>query len=222
MIKYIDIHTHGNEQFENVLSVINLSLPSEEIHDGSFFSAGWHPWNVDRANLMEIKSSILKVIGHEKLIALGECGLDRVSASQWNKQLEVFHLHLQLAKEYNKPMIVHNVKAGSDLLNIFKKENFKGKIILHGFSGNDQMARQFMNYNTWFSFGKLLFNPGSKLSGVIKYIPHERLFLESDEADYSISSIYLRAAEMLEIPVGQLCERIKNNFNDLTGYGLVG
>jgi TatD DNase family protein len=221
MISFIDIHTHKHERQTNVLSIINLSQPVSDIPENIFFSSGWHPWYIENIPLLTIESSLRKIIPQRNLIAIGECGLDKSSTTQWQKQTDVFSIHLHLAKEYNKPLIIHCVKAWSDLLYLFKKENFKGKIILHGFNGNDQIVDKFLKFNTYFSFGKLLLNPESKLPCVLKNIPAERLFLETDEADYSISDIYLRTSAILDIPVDNLCEMIKNNFFELTGYGLV-
>lgn len=221
MIDYIDIHTHRTEQQQNILSVFNLLQPVKEIPEGFYFSSGWHPCDIEKVSIKEIKCSLEKIIHNDRLIAIGECGLDRLSSTNWEKQLEVFNLHLQFARQYDKPLIIHCVKAYSDLLHILKKENFKGNFVLHGFNGNNQIVEKFMNYNAWFSFGKLLFNSNSKLKVIIKDIPPERLLFETDEADYSISDIYIRASELLNIPIDQLVERIKKNVNELVGYGLV-
>jgi TatD DNase family protein len=220
MIEYIDIHTHRAAMQENVLSVVNLLQPAVALPAG-YFSTGWHPWHIENVSLNEIESSMRAIGTHENLIAIGECGIDRIIKTPVEKQADVFKLHLQLAKQYDKPLIIHCVKAYSDLIQILKKENFKGKIVLHGFSGNSQIADKFMKFNTWFSFGKLLFNSTAKRPEVLITIPGERLFLETDDANYSIAEIYLRASEIMNIPVSKLCERIKMNFNELVGYGLV-
>jgi TatD DNase family protein len=221
MINYIDIHTHKTIEQKNILSIINLLQPVDKIPEGYYFSSGWHPWDIEKPSITEIKLSLQQIIQHERIIALGECGLDRLSRTAWNKQLEVFIIQLQFAEQYEKPLIIHCVKAYSDLLHILKIRNFKGKIVLHGFNGNVQMAEKFMKYNSWFSFGKLLFSQNKKQPGIINDIPAERLFFETDEADFSISDIYIRASEILGFPLDQLIERVKRNFNEFLGYGLV-
>jgi TatD DNase family protein len=205
---------------ENVLSVVNVLQPAVALPAG-YFSTGWHPWHIENVSVNEIESSMQAIGKHENLIAIGECGLDRITKTPFEKQIEVFKIHLQLARQYNKPLIIHCVKAYSDLLHLLKQEHFDGKIVLHGFNGNSQIADKFMKFNTWFSFGKLLLQSSSTLPVVLNTIPKERLFFETDEADYSIAEIYLRVSEITGIPVKGLVERIKMNFNDLLGYGLV-
>jgi TatD DNase family protein len=221
MINFIDIHTHRLNRDENTFSVMNIRLPDNEIPEKIYVSAGWHPWDIEPFPLFQIKTSLENAASRENVLALGECGLDRSVNIPFEKQVEVFKIHLSLAKKLEKPLIVHCVKAYSDLLEILKKEKFNGKIVLHNFNGNRPQIDSFLKTDTFFSLGKQIENQNSKAYKSIAYFPPEKIFLETDDAEISIQETYLFASKLLNIPVEKLKSQIKQNFTMLFGEGLI-
>ena len=133
MIDFIDIHTHRLEKDENTFSILNISLPCNEIPEKIYISTGWHPWFIDLFDLHQIKNSLEKVAWRRNVLALGECGFDRSIKIPVEKQSDVFRVHLTVAKMVGKPLIIHCVRAYSDLLETLKKEKFNGKICVAQF-----------------------------------------------------------------------------------------
>jgi TatD DNase family protein len=221
MIEYIDIHTHHTEKDECTFSVINISLPSDNVPEKTSFSAGWHPWHINSFELLKIQNNLEEISLNQNVIAFGECGLDRAVNTSIEKQAQVFKFHIDIAKKHKKPMIIHCVKAYSDLLSIFTKESYNGNFVLHNFNANLIQTERFLKFNAFFSFGKHLMKPGSRLIELLKYIPFERIFIETDDSDYSISELYLRAANMLQIPLEEMKKQLKQNFISLLDRNLI-
>ena len=217
MTDIINIHTHQLEKDENTFSIYNISLPCKEFPEKIYFSAGWHPWHIEAYNLSQIDNLLEEVASMKNLLAIGECGLDRVMKINLGKQAEVFRLHIIAAKKYDKPLIVHCVKAYSDLLQMLKKEKFNGKFVLHNFNGNHDQLDNLLRFDAYFSLGEQLRNPISKLNNSLKYIPIERIFLETDDSAFSISETYLFASNLLHITIEDLKSQLKQNFSSFIG-----
>lgn len=225
MIPFIDIHTHKtNLDLNNTIVVKNILLPDEEIPQQGFVSAGWHPWHINNYSLFEIGNKLTKVANNGNVIALGECGIDRAIETPIQLQTEVFLLHIQIAMQVRKPLIVHNVKSYSDLLQILKSTPFNLPIILHGYHGTPQQTEQLTKYNCYFSVGAVDDYPvlrQNKIISTINSIPLNRLLLETDESELSIEKIYIRTAEISNISVEKLKKQIFSNFITIFGNGLV-
>jgi TatD DNase family protein len=221
MIDFIDIHTHRLVKDENTFSILNISLPCNEIPERIYISTGWHPWFIEPFDLCQIKNTLERVAASQNILALGECGLDRSVKTPFKKQVEVFRAHLTVAKMLEKPLIIHCVRAYSDLLEMLKKEKYTGKIVLHNFNGNRHQIDSFLKLNTFFSVGKQLRNRYSKLNESLPYLPPERIFLETDDSIFKIIETYSLASDLLHIPLNDLKSQIKQNFTVLFGSGLV-
>lgn len=181
------------------------------------FSVGLHPWYVNEMNLKNLKFESFK--DKRNFFAVGECGLDRHRKHNFTLQKEAFVVQLKFASENNLPLIVHCVRAYSDLLMILKSEKFKGILICHDFRGNIHEYNKLSAYNCWFSFGKSLFNASDKLLDVFRNIPLTSIFLETDDSEIPIEKIYLRAAELRSLEPDLLKQRLEMNFYAVFGYG---
>ena len=222
MNAYIDIHTHHtNPLITSSWGLRNILLHYQEVPINQFVSAGWHPWHIENHSLSEIEDRLLKAIQYNNVLAIGECGLDRLTPIPISSQEEVFLIHLKAAHKTSRPMIIHCVKSYSDLLNIFKQNSPEVPVILHGFNGNQKQVEQFLKYNTYFSFGEALFRQNQKLTGALDSVPLPRLFLETDDSATSIEKIYIRAGKLLNQPVESLKAQLYKNFITIFGDGLV-
>ena len=186
---FVDIHTHKKGE-------------------GYGFSYGIHPWKVENANL-SLLESLLK---ENKIIAIGETGLDRLYLDTYDLQLEVFERHILLSEQYQKPLIIHNVKATADILRLHKRHRPKQPWIIHGFNGTIEEARQLTDQKCYLSVGESLFYPNRKITKSISSIPLEYLFLETDTSEKTIQQIYEKASELLNLSIDQLKEQIFANF----------
>lgn len=221
MPKFIDIHTHSTHQQNDETFIIkNIILPDQHVVSNQFCTVGWHPWFIGQYSLTEIEKRIEQETILPKIIAIGECGIDRAIEVPIEIQRKVFEIHLHQAKKLKKPLIIHAVRAYSDILEILKKHQFELPVIFHDYYGNEQQTNQLLKFNSYFSFGQSILKPSFKIEK-LKSIPLNNLFFETDESKISIQKIYLRAAELLDIPVIELKDRIVNNFKEVFGNGLV-
>lgn len=220
MIEFINIHTHRTGNEEDTFYIQNIALPTGHLPEKTFVSAGWHPWHIGTFNLEEIEAA-LNVFATEKTVLLiGECGFDRTIKTPVEKQAEVMRLHINAALMYHKPLIIHCVKAYSDLEHLLKTEKFGGTIVLHDFNGNQFQIERFLKFDSYFSLGKQLMNPNSNVQKSIMKIPIDRIFLETDETDYSIKEIYQQTANLLQLNTAELKRQIRENFKSLLGTSL--
>lgn len=220
MNRFIDIHTHNTPNDASSFILKNIILPNQKIPEIGHYSAGWHPWFIAHHTLTEIEDCLIKELERPQVIAIGECGIDRVVRTPLDVQQKVFEIHLRFALEYNKPIIVHAVRSYSDLHSIFKNMNFQLPVILHDYRGNSQQTSELLKFNTFFSFGESLFKQ-EKMKYKIREIPLTRLFFETDESLLSIEKIYLRAASVLDVSMDELSKQIIGNFKNIFGNGLV-
>lgn len=124
----------------------------------------------------------------KKVVAIGETGLDFFhSADQYEQQKELFLQQINLAKEFNLPLILHsrNSKdnqqdAYNEILKIIKKEKIKNGVI-HCFAGNNIQALEFVKQGFYIGFtGIITFDKTGNLANVAKDLPLERMLVETD------------------------------------------
>lgn len=203
MIKLIDTHTHINylekiteeESVKNALEngVEKILVPSAEAKDLDevveltkkypcvYGMLGIHPeeaptWNDD------ILEKIKQYSKNEKIIAIGEIGLDYY----WDKQhkdiqKDIFIKQVKLANELNLPMSVHDREAHKDTFDILKQYNKSSKVVMHCFSGSVEFARECIKEGWYIGIGGVVtFKSAYKMQEVAKLIPLDRLVLETD------------------------------------------
>jgi len=209
-MKIINIHTHNH--YTNTVSVINV-FPEDvdSIVPEKFYSTGIHPWNVTKINIPEQLQIVSETVKKENIIAVGEIGLDKLHP-EFDLQKETFLEQIKIAEETGKAIIVHCVKAFSELLEILKKEKPTVALIVHRYSGNITIAEQLIKLGCYLSFGHELFNEKSKTPKVFKKIPLKNIFLETDDADIHISAVYQKAAELKVVPVELITAAVFSNF----------
>ncbi len=149
-----------------------------------YFAVGVHPYdarNYDRGFLE-------RFIGHEKCVAVGECGLDyyrlpegeEAIAEEKRIQKEVFVDQIELAKEHDKPLIVHIREASRDCQDLLEKYAGERGGVLHCYNADHQLL-QLAKRNFYYGIGGVLtFKNARKLVEVYPRIPRDRLLIETD------------------------------------------
>lgn len=205
---FVDVHTHSN--IDNKYSIINICVGKNDIEPENIFSAGIHPWHILINNTDLLFKKLDKYLIKKNIVAIGEIGLDRVCDISFEKQKFFFEKQLQIAEKNNLPVILHSVKTYSDLL-FFRKKYKKVEWIVHDYNGNKQISESFIDKKIYFSFGKN-FMRNRNLKQIIKQLPLNSIFFETDDTDYKINTIYEQAAKCLNIEIEQLQKIILNNF----------
>jgi len=205
-----NIHTHkitANRSECDEVSILN-TYPHEfysKRTDSShvWYSCGIHPWYIK-----DIDSDIVlleKIIKDDRVVAVGEAGLDKLHGPDMNIQIEVFRKQIQLAEEYCKPLIIHCVKAWDELIALFKEYRTDVPWIIHGYRGNTVQTKQLNKMGFKFSIGEK-FNEDS-----LKYISLQSLFCETDMSDNSICQVYTEVSVNLGVLNYQFADIIEDN-----------
>ncbi len=146
-----------------------------------FASVGVHPCDV---NDKAIGHDQLKALAdHDKVVAIGESGLDYHYTSETRDiQLESFALHLDVAKQLCLPTIVHTREAKQDTLDLIKNHACQHSSgVLHCFTEDLAMAKKALDLGFYISFsGIVTFKNALELKEVAKYVPMDRLLVETD------------------------------------------
>lgn len=222
-LAYLDIHTHSRIEAESSVAVASLSMEEIRLENTSqeFSSAGIHPWWLEDVSLEEIerlKGHIENMVKAGRLWGIGETGFDRSYPEFFDHQKSLFDWHLNLSETYKLPLVIHNVRSGSDFLEILKKQKPLMPWIFHDFRGNEELVKSLLQLHTgcFFSFGLSLDN-SPQIRELLPLIPVENIFLETDNQKHlDIHDIYLRAAEQLKVDVDFLKSQIWHNFKKLT------
>lgn len=173
---FTDIHTHredcGLDSVRSLRAGLETLPPADK---GGFFSLGLHPWDTeapgDTARLLE--SIREAAISDERIVAIGECGLDKHRGAPLDAQEKIFEAQVALASELDLPLVIHCV-GGLDRLLRLRKKHPQGRWILHGFRGAPATARQLLSAGIELSYGPL-YNPVS-----LAITPPHMLHRESD------------------------------------------
>lgn len=209
-MELINIHTHHFSSDDNILEIVN-QYPKDFDQTIPNYSIGIHPWYIDENRLDQDLKIIESKLAEKNCLAIGECGLDKKIEISIDLQIEVFESQLALAEKYQKPVIIHCVAAFQELIAIKKQKNSTVPMIIHGFSKNEQTAKQLLDHGFYLSFGKyLLRNP--QLEPVFQSIPNDRFFLETDTITESILDVYTLAAKYKNISIQHVQQQLNANF----------
>jgi TatD DNase family protein len=208
---FFNLHTHKFSKNPNTLELVN-QYPWEFDAAIPNYSIGIHPWYIQEDRLKKDLEMIEAKLQLNECLALGECGLDKRIEIPMDLQIEVFEKQIQLAEMYQKPLVLHLVAAFDELIAIKKRMNISVPIVIHGFSKNQQVAKQLIDNGFYISFGKyLLRNP--ELESVFQSIPNDKFFLETDTMEETLEEVYTLAAKYKNISIEELTRIINSNFN---------
>lgn len=167
-------------------------------------------------DVSEFQARLLKLIKDEKFVALGEIGLDRVCAIDFDLQRKSFSYQLELATDLEiKTVIIHCVRALNEILELTKKSSYKGTLVFHdaNFSLND--CQRLIDQGHYLSFGSNLMRENSKANEVFSKLDINHIFLETDDSNLAIEDVYKYAAAKFGVLPDLLCARVLKNFQKL-------
>lgn len=166
--------------YDTTLRCLGIS----RVHPNIYVSAGVHPHDVKTADdsTFEKIESLLK-LNKDKIVAVGETGLDFYrNLSPRKIQEDFFRKHINLAKDNQKPLIIHDRNAHSVVMTIMKEEKAdEVGGVMHCFSGDVDMAMKCINMGFYVGIGgAVTFSKNGILRDVVQKVPLERLLLETD------------------------------------------
>lgn len=158
-------------------------LAIAEAHDNIYCSVGTHPHNADQELDVPV-SRIIELAQHEKVVAIGEAGLDyHYQKSSPEGQAQGFRNHIAAARETGLPLVIHTRDADDDTIKILEEEMAKGafKAVLHCYTGGRALAEKALGLGLYVSFsGVITFKKSEELRALATDIPMDRLLVETD------------------------------------------
>jgi len=157
---------------------------------------GLHPWFIAEPPpdwLSVLKATLLE----RPNTAIGEIGLDHLRNSEQNAEEEkCFRQQIELAKELQRPFIIHCVRAWSSLLKILHEQApFERGFMIHAYSGSSEIIHELADLGAYFSFAGSATNPNSsRIRKAVKQVPSDRLLIETDSPDFLPWNIQNRKA----------------------------
>lgn len=212
---YYNIHSHKPSHHADEVSIVNIIVTEngERRTENGFFSAGIHPWYIEHPD--EQMRLLKEMAARPAIVAIGEAGLDTLSKVSLDVQQDIFIRQARLAEEISKPLIIHCVKAWTELMGVRKQIKPTMPWIIHGFRGNAQLAGQLIRHGFYLSFG-IHFHPEA-----LKIAWPDHLFIETDDAAVDIRTVYQRIAAGLDIEEESLARQAEGNvrwvFKGLSG-----
>lgn len=207
---YYDIHTHRPANHQEDVAIVNTGTGERKLsllqYETTFpQSTGIHPWYIHIYNVQEQLAELESVITHPQIVAIGEAGLDKLAEAPISIQQEVFLAQALLAEKVNKPLIIHCVKAWTELIAARKSVKPHMPWIIHGFRGNAGLATQLLRQGFLLSFG-LHFNPAA-FSAAWPLCA----FAETDDKEIDIRLVYKQLAISLNISPETLALQLEKN-----------
>lgn len=144
---------------------------------------GIHPWWAAEHSLDAIAALDKLVTAHSSaIVAVGEIGLDfALAEDSFAMQQQLFAAQLLLAKQHNKPVILHHRKSQPQLLAELKRQQFSEGGILHAFSGSQQQAMAFVDLGFKLGIGgTITYDRAEKTRKTVQKLPLESFVLETD------------------------------------------
>ena len=197
---FIDTHCHlSKDDYENLEEVINEMKDNIMIVSGCndktnkevielvnkypniYGTIGIHPEELE--NISEDSYNfIINNINNPKIVGIGEIGLDYYYGNNDKElQKQVFQRQIDIAKEYNKPIVIHSREAIKDTVDILKFNNLTINVVMHCYSSSLEVAKELVKMNVKLGIGGVLtFKNSSKLKEIVENIDLKYLLLETD------------------------------------------
>jgi TatD DNase family protein len=205
MVQIIDSHAHLTwESFEadqkdviqrafdkNVVQMVQAGVDLKTIPEAKklaeeyeriFIGVGVHPHEAKYWNA-EADREIREAAAHPKCVAIGECGLDyHYNFSEKDQQTSAFRAQVRIARDLQKPLIIHTREAWDETFEILQSEG-GGEVrgVFHCFTGGPEVLPQIEELDFYVSFsGIVTFNKAKEIQAAAPLVRSERLLVETD------------------------------------------
>lgn len=174
-----------------------------------FRFCGVHPWDAVDADIQTIAERILREVGADSSLGVGEIGLDRLKTKQVPPaQRELFAVQLEIAAEAGRPVVLHGAKCWGEVVKAVRP--YAGRIpafLFHGFSRSDGLLPDIVAVNGYIGVGKAVLNDHAvNYRELVKKIPRDRLVVETDcdgcsesERVDTLNAVFAKTAELTRI-----------------------
>jgi TatD DNase family protein len=234
-------------QVDRALCICTRLEEFEQVHalamgyDNFWATAGVHP---DEEGIAEPSvAKLLELAARPKVVAIGETGLDYYqmderkggrSIGDLDWQRNRFRTHIHAARQARLPLVIHTRASSADTVAILKEEGEDGSAgaaggVFHCFTETAEVARAALDLGFYISFsGILTFKSAAELREVAKFVPEDRLLIETDSPYLApvpyrgkvnnpsyVPFVARQVAELRGLPVERVAEVTSANFERL-------
>ena len=195
-------------------------------HSDVYAAPGLHPAYADQWDAAAAEE-LVRLAGEERVVAIGEIGLDGAVGPAFEIQERVLREQLVIALQMNLPVLLHTRQATGRLLEILRELQVGPRVggIWHGFSASPQIARQLFAEGFLLGVGPILLRANArKLPQTVTELPLTGLVLETDYPDMTADpAVLLKVAERIAVlreePLEQVLTATTANARRLLGLG---
>lgn len=209
--------------YESNQGVLDLS---EKYKDFIYPSFGYHPVSSQKCSDEELRLAHEHLIENlDNIVAIGEVGMDYFYVKDKalrEKQKEIFLSFIEIANEYEKPLLMHVRDCEKKALNIVEEYDNIPYVIFHCYSGSLKTAKRIMNHENYFMSFSTMLCYSEEHQNLIKNISLDNVLTETDspylamtkeernEPVNVVNAVY-KIAEIKDIDVGIVDEVTTNN-----------
>ncbi len=211
------------------------NLKVSQTHQAVRSTIGMHPCDIDVHDESIWDDMRALIEKHpDVFIGIGETGLDYYHSQELKKEQQAFFCnHIDLATDYDLPLVVHSRSAPDDTVGIIKEKSPK-KAIIHCFTESKKMAEQCLDLGCYISFsGIITFKNAAELREVVDIVPLERMLIETDSPYLApvpyrgktnqpayVSEVARKVAEIKGISFESVANQTTQNFKSLFNWSL--
>lgn len=225
---------HACVDLSEIPKLKNISDRFSEV----FYSVGLHPldaekWGPESKDIL--KNAVKK---DNKILAIGELGLDLFKSSNYDVQIKALIPQMELAYELNLPVIIHCRDAALELISLCKELKKNNKCpggVLHCWSGSPEEMREFLDLGFYISFsGIVTFPKAYKTHECAKLVPSDKYLIETDAPFLApvpfrgkrnepafVENVAKTIASLRESTFSKIANESTRNAEDLFKFGLV-
>ena len=180
-----NFHSHDTSAQQALISVdVDEFQPTE----GRYYSVGIHPWHVGD-DWQEKVERLKQVAQHYLVVAIGETGLDSLKGAPLDLQQQVMQEVINIAAATGKPLIIHCVRTSQQVLKLWRDNPHAHNVawVIHGFRGNENVARELLDAGFYLSFG------AKYNEAALAITPLDHLLLETDDEPPAVIDQVIKA-----------------------------
>jgi TatD DNase family protein len=211
----LNLHTHRPTAAPDVLEIESVYFGQAQTPFAPARSVGLHPWFLEKTDFGTAADWLRGQAAAPAVLAIGEAGLDKATSTSWPLQLLGFQRCVEISEEFQKPLVIHCVRAFAEIIDLKKQWKPAQPWIFHGFDKNLETAQMLLRADCHLSFGAAIFKEKNRAAEALRDVPAERFFLETDAADLPIQAVYARAAALRGTTEADLEKQIWANFERL-------
>lgn len=209
---------------------LDRAMELSSTYDNVYFTQGIHPHDAKDFTQIEFDKISTRVT-LPKMVAVGEIGLDyHYNNSPQNIQRDVFEKQLQIACDYDLPVVIHTREADEDTKSILRNfsSHLKRKGVIHSFTSTLDLAEFVLEEGFYLGFnGIITFKKAENVQQAVKITPVDKILFETDSpfltpvphrgkenAPYYLPFIANKIAELKDIDLETLKDQVlSNSFN---------